>query len=134
LTSPAARTAALQQVVEAYGGDLAEGERYGWVEALREDLRRRALDAAAKLADLHEHNRDTRAALAVVELAITWDPYAEDLYRRLMRLNSAIGRTDELRRIFQRLTSRLDELDTDPDDTTRRLFDELTGLTKRRRR
>jgi DNA-binding SARP family transcriptional activator len=131
---PAARTAALQQVVEAYGGDLAEGERYGWVEALREDLRRRALDAAAKLADLHEHNRDTRAALAVVELAITWDPYAEDLYRRLMRLNSAIGRTDELRRIFQRLTSRLDELDTDPDDTTRRLFDELTGLTKRRRR
>ena len=131
---PAARTAALQQVVEAYHGDLAEGERYGWAEPLRVDLRRRALDAAVKLADLHEGDGDTRAALGVVEQAVTWDPYAEELYRRLMRLNAAIGRTDELRRVFQRLTTRLDELDVDPDDTTRRLFDELTSPTKRRRR
>jgi DNA-binding SARP family transcriptional activator len=131
---PAARTAALQQVVEAYDGDLAEGERYGWAEPLREDLRRRALDAAAKLADLHERDGDTQAALAVVEQAVTWDPYAEELYRRLMRLNAAIGRTDELRRVFDRLTTHLDELDADPDETTHRLFNELTGTTKRRRR
>ncbi len=131
---PAARSAALQKAVGAYGGDLAEGEQYGWAERFREGLRRRALDAASNLADLHERDGDTRAALAVLERAVTWDPYAEELYRRLMRLNAAIGRTDELRGVFQRLTSHLNELDADPDDTTRRLFEELTGPARRRRR
>jgi DNA-binding SARP family transcriptional activator len=121
-------------VAGAYGGDLADGERYGWAEPLREDLRRRALDAAASLADLHERDDDLPAAVAVLEQAITWDPYAERLYQRLMRLNAAIGRTDELRRVFERLTTRLEELDADPDDATRRLFNELTGPTRRHSR
>lgn len=131
---PTARSAALQMAVDAYGGDLAEGERYGWAEEPREGLRRRALDAAAKLADLHEHDGDTRAALAVLEQAVTWDPYAEELYRRLMRLNAAIGRTDELRRAFQRLTTRLDEIDAEPDDTSWRIFNELAGPARKHKR
>lgn len=51
-----------------------------------------------------------------------------------MQLNASIGRIDQLRRVFHRLTTRLEELDADPDDTTRRLFDELAGPTSRRRR
>jgi DNA-binding SARP family transcriptional activator len=133
-TEPTAKSAALQEAITAYGGTLAEGERYGWVEEFREGLRRRALDAAARLADLHERQGETSAAIEVLEQAITWDPYAEELYRRLMRLNAALHRVDEIRRVFQRLTARLEELDADPDDTTRRLFFELAGSTSKRRR
>ncbi len=127
-----ARTAALQRAVAAYGGTLVEGERYGWVEPLREELRRRALDAATSLTDFHDRNGDISAAIAVLEQAITWDPYAEELYRRLMRLNASLRRLDDIRRVFQRLTTRLEELDADPDDATQRLFTELVGPTVRR--
>ena len=46
--------AALAEAGEAYGGTLLDGAPYAWVEGPREDARRRAVDAQARLAELRE--------------------------------------------------------------------------------
>jgi DNA-binding SARP family transcriptional activator len=78
--------AALAEAGDAYGGPLLDGVPYGWVEGPREDLRRRAVDALARLGELRQAARDVQGALVALEQAITVDPVAEELYRRLMRL------------------------------------------------
>jgi DNA-binding SARP family transcriptional activator len=57
----------------------------------------------------------------VLEQAITRDPYSEPLYRHVMRLQARLDRPDAVRRTFGLLTARLDELDAEPDDETRKL-------------
>jgi DNA-binding SARP family transcriptional activator len=119
------RTAALRRAVDAYTGDLVAGTFYEWAEAAREDLRRRAVDAAARLAELHETAGDYDAALAELDTAMRHDPYAEDLYRRTMRIQAALGRHDAVRRTYQLLETRLADLDVDPTDATTTLRNHL---------
>jgi Bacterial transcriptional activator domain len=76
---------ALTQAGEACGGDLLESTPYGWVEIPREDTRRQAVDALARLAELRQATGDPEGALVALEQAIAADPVAEELYRRLMR-------------------------------------------------
>jgi DNA-binding SARP family transcriptional activator len=125
--------AALDQAVTAYSGALAEGERFPWAEAPREDLRRRALNTATRLAELHQQAGQLDTALAVLEKAVTWDPQAEELYRRIMRLQASHGRADAVQRTYDQLAARLDDLDEEPDDTTRQLLNELLGSSNHRR-
>lgn len=120
----ATTTAALADAAHAYGGELAAGAFYAWVETPREDLRRRAVDALARLADLHQGVGDFDGALAALEQAVEVDPYAEELYRRLMTVQFSLGRPT-VRATFQRLESRLAELDVDPDPETVALVESL---------
>src|SRR6266536_3274411 len=126
-TDPSALAAALSRAVNAYNGSFAEGERLEWVEAPREDLRRRAINAATRLAEFHQQAGHLDPALATLEQAVTWDPQAEELYRRIMRLQTALHRPDAVQRTYDQLTARLDDLDAEPDDTTRQLLNELLG-------
>lgn len=118
--APAAEVAALQFAVDAYRGDLADGADYLWAEAAREDLHRRALDALVRLADLH-HDRPQQA-IADLDRALALDPYAEEIYRRLIRLHAAAGRPDAARRAYRQLRDRLADLDLEPEPTTTALI------------
>jgi DNA-binding SARP family transcriptional activator len=111
----------------AYAGDLVDGTYYEWAEAPREDLRRRAVDAAARLAELHQQTGDPNAALAALDHAVTNDPYTEELYRRTMRIQAGLSRPDAVRRTYRLLETRLADLDVEPDDTTDRLLHKLLG-------
>ena len=55
--------AALAQAGEAYGGVLLDGAPYAWVEVPREEVRRRAVDALARLAELRHRVGDRRGRL-----------------------------------------------------------------------
>jgi DNA-binding SARP family transcriptional activator len=116
----------LQQVAAAYNGDLLDSCYYDWVEPIREDLRRRATDALARLGELHEQTGNPEAALTALEQAIRHDPYAEQLYQRIMRLQATLGRPDAARRTYRLLETRLADLDVDPDQTTTQLLTELS--------
>jgi DNA-binding SARP family transcriptional activator len=117
--------AALAEVGEAYGGVLLDGAPYAWVETPREDLRRRAVDALARLAELRQAVGDREGALAALEQAVAADPVAEELYRRIMRLEAELGRPDAVRRTYRLLARRLADLDVDPDPETEQLAAEL---------
>jgi DNA-binding SARP family transcriptional activator len=122
---PAAQVAALEQAVACHQGDLLEGSGAMWVEPAREDLRRRAIDALVHLSELHQQADNAEAAAHAIERAIALDPYAEDLYRRAMRLYAHLGRPDGVRRTLRHLENRLEELDVDLDEITSRLAEKL---------
>lgn len=123
-----AALAALTRAGGAYGGELLADTPYRWAEPLRATARRQAADALTTLADALT---DPAAALAALERAVQIDPHAEELYRRIMRLHAAAGRTDAVRRTLRLLEARLTDLDVDPDPETTAL---AAGLLRPRPR
>lgn len=93
-----------------------------WAEPIRESLRRRSLDALSRLAQLHEQAGRTEEAIAVLEQAVAFDPYAEEMYRRLIRAHARAGRPDAARRAYRQLRHRLADLGVDPDRVTEQLL------------
>jgi DNA-binding SARP family transcriptional activator len=88
-------------------------------------VRRRAVDALARLAELRQGAGDQQGALSALEQAVAADPVAEELYRRVMRLEAELGRPDAVRRTYRLLARRLADLDVDPDPETEQLVAEL---------
>ncbi|MEU7617250.1 BTAD domain-containing putative transcriptional regulator [Micromonospora rifamycinica] len=123
-TSDADRLAALRRAVDAYGGPLADGFDYEWIEAHREGIRRQALDAHLALATT---TPDPHEALAVLQAAIRHDPYAEPLYQQAMRAYATLGHLDEVHALRQSLTRRLAEIDAEPSADTLALADHLAA-------
>ncbi|WP_091456095.1 AfsR/SARP family transcriptional regulator [Micromonospora inyonensis] len=82
------RTRAWQAVIDEYGGALADGYTWPWLEAHREVVRRHVIDAHVALAD---GQADPRQALALLQDAIRVDPYNEDLHRRAAKILTALG-------------------------------------------
>ncbi len=109
----------------AYRGELVEGADYDWALTDREDLRRQAVTAASRLADLHQQAGNPQRALDVLEQAVRWDPYNEQLYQQIMRIQAQLGRVEEIRRTYRRLELRMADLDDDPSEPTRQLRDQL---------
>ena len=125
--------AALGELASIATGSLLVDADYDWARTPREELRRRVADALARLAELRTAAGDRDGALAVLEQAIDADPTAEELYRRIMRLQADLGRPDAVRRTYHTLGLRLDELDLDPEPATERLRAALLTPTPTRR-
>ncbi|GLY80557.1 BTAD domain-containing putative transcriptional regulator [Actinoallomurus iriomotensis] len=115
------RINALHHIPDLYTAELAEDLTYEWAETERENLRRHATDALAQLAHLTKTDHPDRAITAL-EAAITHDPYAEPLYRDLMRIQAATGRPDAIRRTYDHLKRHLADLDTEPEERTHQLL------------
>ena len=118
---------ALRRAADAYKGELLQGADWLWVEPVRADLYRRALDAHLRLAELERAAGCPDAARAVLERAIELDRYAEEPYRRLMALHGAHGRTDAVRATWKLLNHRMGELDVEVDAASARLYRTLTA-------
>ena len=111
------RLAADQFVVDTYGGELAEGTPYAWIDIAREAVRRDAIDSAAALARaLVPH--DPQRTLDLLEIARAFDPDNEMIYRDIMRLQSRLGRPDAISRTLALLAARLAETDGQPNPDT----------------
>jgi DNA-binding SARP family transcriptional activator len=123
--------AALESAAGEYRGDLLAESYYGWCEDAREDLRRRAVDALARLAQLRADAGKCDRALATLERAVEIDRYGEELYRRIMRLQGDLGRGDAVRRTFRLLERRLSELGVDAEEETRRLAHDAWSSRRR---
>ena len=118
---------ALRRAIDAYGGDLLAGNAERWVEPVRQDLHRRAVDAHLRLAELEDHAGHPDAAVTVLERIIDLDRYAEEPYRRLMALHATHGRRDAITATWQLLQRRLADLDVDVDEATARLYRTLVA-------
>ncbi|MDQ3887332.1 MAG: transcriptional regulator, partial [Actinomycetota bacterium] len=115
-----ARVEAYREVINSYGGPLAEGMSAEWIEPAREAIRRDAIDAVAALARaLVEH--DPQQTLDLLEVARAFDPHNELLYRDIMRLQERLGQLDAIPRTLTLLTTRLAEIDEVPTPQTRGL-------------
>lgn len=125
---------ALQRAVDLYADDFAGIAAYLWVDPVREELHRRALDVHVRLAELHDEQGEAEAALEILEHAIALDPVAEDLYRRLIRLLARSGRRDSIDRLWAQLQTQLADIDAEPESATfelvRRLRSPADAITR----
>ncbi|WP_434447675.1 BTAD domain-containing putative transcriptional regulator [Lentzea sp. E54] len=115
-----ARVAAYREIVDSYGGQLAEGIGAEWLEPVREATRRDAVDAVAALARALV-DTDPQQTLDLLEIARAFDPHNERVYRDIMRLQHKLGHRDAVPRTLALLTTRLAEIDARPDAQTREL-------------
>lgn len=109
---------ALARALAEYRGELLDGFLYEWIEPVRADLRNRALDAIARLAELHAEAGRADDALAVLLKGIELDDLAEELYARSIRILCDQQRLDAARRLLARLEDRLQGIGEDPLPTT----------------
>ncbi|WP_434450161.1 BTAD domain-containing putative transcriptional regulator [Lentzea sp. E54] len=118
------RVNAYRDVVNSYGGPLAEAMSTEWIEPVREAIRRDAVDAVAALARALVET-DPQQTLDLLEVARAFDPHNELLYRDIMRLQERLGQLDAIPRTLTLLTTRLAEVDATPTAQARALADQL---------
>ncbi|VVJ21529.1 Uncharacterised protein [Amycolatopsis camponoti] len=121
------RAAAYAAIVASYGGELAAGVEAEWITALREGVRRDALDAVAALARARVQS-DPESTLELLESARDFDPHNELLYRDIMRLEHNLGRHDAIARTLRLLEARLAEIDETPTSATIEFAERLREL------
>lgn len=119
-TNDADTLTALQQAADTYHGDFANGLTHTWVLDHATTYRRQAIDALARIAEIHELDNPD-AALAALNEAVDHDPICEELYQRIMRIEGRLGRVDAVRRTLQRCTEQLEAIQTEPSNQTRRI-------------
>jgi DNA-binding SARP family transcriptional activator len=119
-----ARVEAYRDVVNSYGGPLAEGMGCEWLEPAREAIRRDAIDAVSALARALVDS-DPQQTLDLLEVARAFDPHNELLYRDIMRLQERLGQLDAIPRTLTLLTTRLAEIDAVPTPQARALATRL---------
>ncbi len=120
------RAAAYDRVAQTYAGDLLAGADWAWAEIPREDLRQRVLDVQVWLGDIRWASGDARGSWQALQRAVEVDPYAEQIYRRIMRLQSKLGRPDDAAATYRRLQARLLEIDLEPTPESEKLHAELS--------
>ena len=125
------RIIALTVALDSYGGTFCPGTDYLWSEPAREDLHRRALDAACRLAELHEQAGRNEEAVVALRRALTTDPICEEVVRRIGRLLEDLGRVDEALAVRDELHAHLDEADLDSSRATDALFGEMRRRRER---
>lgn len=102
---------------------MLAGYTYEWIEPIREEIRRHALDAITELVAHYTATGDSATTIELLERAIQLDPYAEHFYAGAMRIDVEEGRHDAARRLFAQLEGRLSELEVEPSPETRQVLD-----------
>ncbi len=103
-TTLTGRSRAWQTVIDRYGGLLADGHTWPWLDPHRENVRRHVIDAHVALADAHT---DPRQALTLLQDAIRVDPYNENLHQRAAHLLTVLGDHDTATELLDGYRDRL---------------------------
>lgn len=117
----------LGEAEDVYRGDLLAEDVYeDWCRPLREELKADYMALLMSIADTLEERGDYQSAIAYVEKAILGDAGNEELYRRLMRVNSLRGDRAGVERSFERCSRYLAEnFDVSPSPETVALYHAL---------
>jgi DNA-binding SARP family transcriptional activator len=120
---------ALEQAVATYHGDLLPGCYDDWVLPERERLGQAFARAVARLAELHEHQRDYQGAIRYAQRLLRHDPLHEATYRQLMRLHALNGNRAGAVRVYHTcVTVLLRELAVEPGAATQEAYECLLEL------
>ena len=117
---------ALEEAVEAYGGDLLPSCYDDWIFPEREQLSQASLRVLEKLVEILEENQEFEAAIKNSQQLLRQDQLHEDSYRRLMRLHSLNGEKARALRAYHTCVDVLEkELGMEPGQATRELYQQL---------
>jgi predicted ATPase len=132
---------ALQQVLDAYRGDLLEGFELSkevlfneWLQKQRAYLRELTAAAMERLARWYSAQHKTREAIAMMRRLLNLDPWREEAHRTLMGLlvrngqrSAALAQYEICRHVLQK------ELGVEPMKETRDLYERIRSAESMRR-
>lgn len=123
---------ALEHAADLYSGDLLMGFSVKeplfeeWLVAERERLREMALEALARLLAHQTKAAATERAIQTAVRLLTLDPLQEVVHRALMSLYARQGRRGAALKQYQLcITALRQELGTEPEEQTRKLYHQL---------
>ena len=129
------KRAALERAADLYRADLLPSCYDEWISAERDRLRQRHRQALVRLVDLLEARRDYAQAIHHAQRLVRDEPADEDAYRRLMRLLALNGDRTGVMRAYQSCVANLQrELDVEPSQTTREVYEGMLRMESRPRR
>lgn len=124
--------ASLAAAADLYRGGLLDGlllpgEFEHWLEPLRANYARRALDLVERLSQLPDPSeREERACASLAERLVEFDPCAEQAHRALIRILQRRGKTNEALRQFLTCKQALKrEFGVEPEAATQALIERL---------
>ncbi|MFF4344766.1 LysM peptidoglycan-binding domain-containing protein [Kitasatospora sp. NPDC001540] len=106
-----------------FAGTLAT--KYGWAEALVQEMLAAIEDTAHELAQRRLVERDYRAAATAAARGLEAVPESELLYRDLFEVHAASGDRESLERAARRLHDLNEDLGVDPEEETVELLETL---------
>lgn len=113
----------LEKAIELYRGNLLSDNLYApWLETERERLKQRYVAALNQLADLYQG--DAEATQRTLERLVTAEP-SEAHYRKLIEHHLQQGNVHEANLHCQRCLEHLKDLELEPEDETKQLFETL---------
>ncbi len=116
----------IEQVLRLYNGYLLQGQDYVWVKQEAEILDNAAYKLRMRLANLYEEELEHQLLLDTVDhLLQLHSPYDEEVYRMMMRTYHKLGNNDQVRRAYEQLVFRLEELSVKPSEITRQLYNSI---------
>jgi DNA-binding SARP family transcriptional activator len=123
-----ARLARLEEAWRLYRGPLLEGMSEQWTLEPRHRLEQKHRLVLAELSELYARLERLEEAEDCLRTLLAGDPLREDVHLRLMLLHARRGRTDLVRRQYERLCGLLArELGAQPLDATVRAVERLLG-------
>lgn len=132
---------ALAEAASLYHGEFLEGVSVSevgfedWVSIEREKLREMALSVLSKMVDQQMSEGKSEAAVQTSLRILSIDPTRESTHRMLMRLYVIQGRRESAIKQYQTCRDVLRrQLDVEPEEETRRLFDEILEMSAARGR
>jgi DNA-binding SARP family transcriptional activator len=119
----------LSGAVRLYSGELLPDDRFeSWTEDRRDHLRARFVRCLGELAGRAEQAGDLLEAAQFLERVVALDPLHEDARRRLMTVHARAGDRHLALRQYKVLAAALrDELDVEPEPTTRQLVEDIAS-------
>ncbi len=117
----------LMRADDLFRGEYLEEDLYeSWCIEERDRLHEKHLSVLASIIDYHEQQHDFRKAVAYCTRYLAQDPYAEDLYQRLMCLHARMGNASMVRKTYEKCCKSIrDGLDCPVSLETERLFEIL---------
>lgn len=121
------RSAALEQALSLYRGDLLPDDRYEeWTLVSRQELFRRQREARLALAAYRRDRRDYPGAILLLTPLLASDKADEPAHRELMRLYTLSGQRHEALRQYQACVDALaEEIDAPPAPETAALYAQI---------
>jgi len=111
--------------IKLYRGDYFEDSYYDWCAPLREELRKKFLDALFTLAESYDQRGESQAQELYQEI-LRRDSYREDIYRALMKFQAKRGDKAGALKTYQQCVQVLQaEMKLSPSPETRTLYERI---------
>ena len=120
---------AYEEALALYRGDLLTEDLYEeWSSFRRHQLRSLRQDLLTKLAQLYERDGQYLQSTNCLKEILASEPSNEDVHRQLMQLYARTGNRHQALRQFQQCCETVrKELDAEPEETTRQLYDRIVS-------